>query len=35
VFQVPGYAITVLEADTRRVVTVKIVPVTGASNPGG
>ena len=32
VFQVPGYAITVLEADTRRVVAVKIVPVTGASN---
>src|SRR2546427_2469053 len=35
VFQVPGYAITVLEADTRRVVTVKIVPVTGTSNTGG
>ena len=35
VFQVPGYAITVLEADTRRVVAVKIVPATGASNPGG
>jgi hypothetical protein len=25
----------VLEADTRRVVTVKIVPVTGTSNTGG
>src|SRR6058998_381726 len=35
VFQVPGYAITVLEADTRRVVTAKIVPVTGTSNTGG
>jgi hypothetical protein len=25
----------VLEADTRRVVTAKIVPVTGTSNTGG
>jgi CBS domain containing-hemolysin-like protein len=38
VFQVPGYAITVLEADARRVVTVKIVPVapgTASSQQGG
>ena len=34
VFQVPGYAITVLEADARRVVAVKIVPVAG-TNQGG
>jgi putative hemolysin len=32
VFQVPGYSITVLEADARRVVTVKIVPVAGATS---
>ncbi len=34
VFQVPGYSITVLEADARRVVAVKIVPVAG-TNQGG
>jgi CBS domain containing-hemolysin-like protein len=26
-FQVPGYAITVLEADARRVTAVKIAPI--------
>jgi putative hemolysin len=29
VFQVPGYSITVLESDARRVVAVKIVPAAG------
>src|SRR5256712_5845834 len=32
VFQVPGYSITVLEADARRVVAVKIVPVAGTNS---
>jgi putative hemolysin len=32
VFQVPGYSITVLEADARRVVAVKIVPLTGTTS---
>jgi putative hemolysin len=32
VFQVPGYSITVLEADARRVVAVKIVPVAGTTS---
>ena len=31
VFQVPGYSITVLEADARRVVAVKIVPGAGST----
>jgi CBS domain containing-hemolysin-like protein len=31
VFQVPGFSITVLEADARRVVAVKIVPVDGTT----
>jgi CBS domain containing-hemolysin-like protein len=31
VFQVPGYSITVLEADARRVVAVKIVPIAGTT----
>jgi magnesium and cobalt exporter, CNNM family len=30
-FQIPGYAITVLEADSRRVVAVKIAPLRAAS----
>ena len=30
-FQIPGYAITVLEADSRRVVAVKIAPLRPAS----
>jgi CBS domain containing-hemolysin-like protein len=29
-FQIPGYAITVLEADSRRVVAVKIAPLRSA-----
>jgi putative hemolysin len=34
-FQIPGYAITVLEADTRRVVAVKIAPLRlpGSTSP--
>ncbi|OGL13362.1 MAG: hypothetical protein A3I17_00570 [Candidatus Rokubacteria bacterium RIFCSPLOWO2_02_FULL_72_37] len=34
-FQVPGYAITVLEADARRVTVVKIAPISGAATPQG
>jgi CBS domain containing-hemolysin-like protein len=32
-FQIPGYAVTVLEADSRRVVAVKITPLRLASSP--
>jgi CBS domain containing-hemolysin-like protein len=32
-FQIPGYAITVLEADSRRVVAVKITPLRPAASP--
>jgi putative hemolysin len=31
-FQIAGYSITVLESDARRVISVKIVPVTGATS---
>jgi magnesium and cobalt exporter, CNNM family len=34
-FQIPGYTITVLEADARRVAAVKIAPVTAPSPPAG
>ena len=35
-FQIPGYAITVLEADSRRVIAVKIAPTRpGAGGPAG
>jgi len=32
-FQIAGYSITVLESDARRVISVKIAPVTGTSLP--
>ena len=34
-FQIPGYTITVLEADARRVTAVKIVPTSGAATHQG
>ena len=34
-FQIPGYTITVLEADARRVTAVKIVPISGAATHQG
>src|SRR5207249_11474514 len=32
-FQIPGYTVTVLEADSRRVGAVKITPVTAPATP--
>ncbi len=34
-FQIPGYTITVLEADARRVAAVKIAPATAPAPPAG